>query len=255
MFTVLDITERKNTVFERLFGWLIRDEYEMKTVGIYKGAPFYQLNVRIGKRGLDTQKVIDCVGKCSRRLVTNNVSLLPENNDFGIFKSNVLYCKMMQNTFLKILYNNEINKNPLPICVIDKNARFTDFDERLCDYASSLTIFTDKKDKYKYVCDSITENTGLCPMLKNGFTDEKIVIDLDNNIMRFYSDMDENIIENGEEFIVPEIYNYLKPQSIDKYDFYSALYELCGVFCLADCNFETIWINNEKKSVTAVHFS
>lgn len=255
MFTVLDITERKNNAFERLFGWLIRDEYELKTVAIYKGAPFYQLRIRVGKKGLDTQRIIDSVGKCSRRLVTNNVSLLPQNSDFGIFKSKKLYDKMMQNTFLTVLYNNKINKNPLPVCIIDKNANNTDFAERLCECSSSLTIITDKNDKYNSVCDSITENTGLCPIFKKEVTDEKIVMDLDNSIMKILSDKEEITIEKGEEFIVPEIYNYLKPQSINRYDFYSALYELCGVFSLADCNFESIYVNNEKKSVADVHFS
>lgn len=255
MFTVLNVTERKNNILEKIFGGLIKDEYEVKTVAIYKGAPFYQLDVRVGKRGLDTQKIVDCVGKCSRRLVTNDFNLLPNNKELGLFKSNKLYGRMMRNTFLTILYNNGINKSPLPICVIDKSANNTDFAEKLCEYASSLTIITDKRDKYNPICERITEETGLCPMVKSESTDERVVIDLDNNLMKICLENEEKTVENGEDFTVPEIYNYLKPQSIDKYDFYSAVYELCGIFSLADCNFETIWINNEKKSVADVHFS
>ena len=87
MFTVLNITKRKNGVFEKLFGCFIKDEYNVRTVGVYKGAPFYELNVLVGNKKIDAQKIIDCVGKCSRRLVTNDFDLLPQNDDFGLFKS------------------------------------------------------------------------------------------------------------------------------------------------------------------------
>ncbi len=86
-------------------------------------------------------------------------------------------------------------------------------------------------------------------------TNENIIINLDDNTMTIHTEKGRGIIENGDDFTVPEIYNYLKPNEINKYDFYSALYELCGVFLLADCVFETISINNEKKSVVDIHFS
>ncbi len=255
MFTVLNISKRNNNIFEKLFGCFIRDEYDVKTVGIYKGAPFYQLNVRVGNRGVNCQKILDCVGKCSKRMVTNDYDLLPETDDFGLFKSNKLYNKMMQNTFVEILSANDINNSPLPICLVDEKASNTDFAERLCKYCSTLAIVTLKREKYNSVCEEITENTGLCPIFKNESNGERIVIDLDNNVMEICGDNKKTIINNGEDFVVPEIYNYLKPETINKYDFYSALYELCGVFSLADGVFETISMNNEKKSVTDVHFS
>ncbi|MBO5332671.1 MAG: hypothetical protein J6B37_00980 [Clostridia bacterium] len=255
MFTVLNITKRKNSIFEKLFGCFIKDEYNVRTVGVYKGAPFYELNVSVGKRKVDAQRIIDCVGKCSRRLVTNRFDLLPQNYNFGLFKSNKLYSKMIQNTFIEILEVNGLKKNPVSVCLVDRKAINTDFAQRLCEYSSTLTIVTDKTEKYNSVCEEITENTGLCPILKNNVSNENIIINLDDNTMTIHSEKGTGIIENGDDFTVPEIYNYLKPQEINKYDFYSALYELCGVFSLADCVFETISINNEKKSVADVHFS
>ncbi len=255
MFTVLNVTKRRNTIFEKLFGCFIRDEYNVRTMGVYRGAPFYEMNVTIGKRGIDVQRVIDCVGKCSKRLVTNNFDLLPQNKDLALFKSDKLYRKMMQNTFVKILENNSLKKNPLPICVIDEKAENTDFIKRLCDYALTLTIVTHKNEKYSSICEDVTEETGLCPMHKNNVSNENIIINLDDNNMIIYDKEGSSLIENGEEFTVPEIYNYLKPQEINKYDFYSALYELCGVFSLAECIFDTIKVNHEKKNVAGIHFS
>ncbi len=255
MFTVLNITKRKNNIFEKVFGCFIKDEYNVKTIGIYKGAPFYQLSVNVGNRGVDCKKILDCVGKCSKRMVTNDFDLLPDSSDFALFKSDKLYSKMMQNTFIDILGANRIVNNPLSICLIDEKATNTDFAEKVCDYCSTLSIVTTKKDKYNSVCEEITENTGLCPVLKNKTDDERVIIDLDDNVMQICSDDKNILINSGEDFIVPEIYNYIKPESINKYDFYSALYELCGVFSLADCVFEIIRMDNEKKSVADVHFS
>ena len=56
-------------------------------------------------------------------------------------------------------------------------------------------------------------------------------------------------ISSGVDFSVPAIYENLLPEGICKYDFYSALYELCGVFSLGESVFDTIMVNNEKKRV------
>ena len=71
-----------------------------------------------------------------------------------------------------------------------------------------------------------------------------------------YVNNKENInISAGVDFSVPEIYEKLLPVGINKYDFYSALYELCGVFSLGESVFDTIMVNNEKKLVQDIHFS
>ncbi|MBR5245745.1 MAG: hypothetical protein IKV25_00045 [Clostridia bacterium] len=255
MFTVLNITKRKNNVFEKLFGYFIKDEYNVRTVGVYKGAPFYELNVSIGKRQIDAQRIVECVGKCSKRLVTNNADLLPKHYDLVLFKSNKLYCRMMENTFVKILDNDGLKSHPLPICVIDWKGEDINFVKRLCDYSSTLTIVTGNAEKYQCVCEEITEETGLCPVVKNNASDEEIIINLDDNTMTIENKNGRWIIDKGEDFTVPEIYNYLNSKGVEKYDFYSALYELSGVFVLADGFFDFIRVNNEKKSVPDVHFS
>ena len=62
-------------------------------------------------------------------------------------------------------------------------------------------------------------------------------------------------ISDGEDFKVPEIYENLYDNSVDKLLFYSALYEFCGVFELAELCFETIVINGEKKGINELIFT
>lgn len=252
MFCVLSVRERNKTLFERVFGKLLVDDYSVKTIPVYKGAPFFTLDITTSKKEINWENVIFAVGKCASRLILNSDLKIPDNMNVGIFKSQTLYNKMMKNTILQILENN---KNKLfPISVMDKNAENTEFTKQLSQYASSMSIFTLNKENYSNICEEITDETGMCPVLKNDFDDLKIKINADTLTMTIYNN--ENInISSGVDFSVPTIYENLMPEGIDKYDFYSALYELCGVFSLGDNIFDTIMVNNEKKRVQDIHFS
>lgn len=255
MFCVLNVKERDNSFFEKVFGSFIKDEYTVQTVPVFKGAPFYLLNVTVGKKGVSWESVISAVGKCASRLVTNRELTIPTNMNVGIYKSTVLYDKMMKNTFKYILDNNRLKNNPMSISVLDENAEYTEFTKQISAYASMLTVTTLCKEKYYFVCEEITDSTGLCPMLKSDFADAKIKIDAQRNVMTVNCNREYFNISEGCGFSVPQIYENLLPAGTEKYNFYSALYELCGVFSLGECVFDTITVNNEKKSVSDIHFS
>ena len=94
MFCVLKINRRNQTIFEKLFGSFIKDEYNLSAIPVFKGAPFYLLDVCIGKKGIDWEKVLSFVGKCASRLVVNSEIEIPENMNIGVYKSKKLYDKM-----------------------------------------------------------------------------------------------------------------------------------------------------------------
>ncbi len=255
MFCVLNVRERNNSLFEKVFGCLIKDEYTVRSIPVFKGAPFFMLDVCVGKKGVSWEKVIFEVGRCASRLVTKSQVVLPPDMNVGIFNSTILYDKMMKNTFLNILEYNELKRNPLSVSVMDENAEYTDFVEKLSEYASTMSITTCCKEKYFAVCEGITESSGLCPVLKREFDDAKIKINTKKNIMTVNC-CNENInISSGQDFKVPDIYENLLPEKVERYNFFSALYELCGVFSLGECVFDTINVNNEKKSIQDIHFS
>ncbi len=254
MFCVLKINRRNQTLFEKLFGSFIKDEYNLSTIPVFKGAPFYLLDVYVGKKGIDWEKVLLCVGKCSSRLVVNGKIEIPDNMNIGIYKSEKLYDKIIKNTFLDIIKNNTDKRNLLNISIFDEQGRYTEFTEKLSLCSSSITIATGNKEKYLDVCDKIQENTGMCPVLTNDFEDKDVKINTDTNIMTIRKHELINI-SSGENFSVPSIYENLLPNGVSEYDFYSALYELCGVFSLGECVFDNLMVNNEKKSREDIHFS
>ena len=63
MFCVLSVKERNRTLFERLFRKFLVDEYSVKTVPVFKGAPFFMLDITTGKREIDWDNVVFAVGK------------------------------------------------------------------------------------------------------------------------------------------------------------------------------------------------
>ena len=254
MFCVLNVEKKKLTLIEKVFRFLSRDDYIVKTVPVFKGAPFYTLDIKVCG-SIDWEKVIENTGKCSKRLILNNSYELPENKEIGIFKSNVLYGKVFRNTVLQILNNNKSGKELYHIAVCDKNADFIDFIKQLSKFSSKLTVVTSNKEKYMNICNEILENTGLCISLLSEFDNAKIKIDTSKNIMSIDNKTEFLNISNGENIMADEIYKKLLTQGVCEYDFYSALYELCGVFSLGECIFENVMVNNEKKLIKDIQFA
>lgn len=255
MFCVLNVEKKSLTLLEKIFKFLARDEYRIRTVPVFKGAPFYLLDVFLCNNTIDWEKITTCTGKCAKRLLVNNCIDTPPNKEIGFFKSNILYNKAFQNTLIQILNNNKLNIKPQHIAVCDKKGIYTDFASRLIPYASKLTVVTENKEKYMDLCDHILESTGLCISVLSDFDNAKIKIDTERNLMSVDLKTEFVNVCNGEELMVNDMYKKLLPQGIDECDFYSALYELCGVFSLGECIFEKISVNNEKKRTDTVTFS
>ena len=87
MFCVLSVRERNRTIFERIFGKLLTDDYSVKTIPVYKGAPFFSLDITTSKKEINWEDVIFAVGKCASRLVLNGHVRLPENPNIKIAKA------------------------------------------------------------------------------------------------------------------------------------------------------------------------
>lgn len=246
MFCVLNVEKRPDTLREKLFGNFIKDEYNAKLVPVFKAAPFYTFNVKVGKRGVDWDKIVNCAGKCARRLVITNSTILPQRNDVSEFKSNLLYQKIMENTFVTVLQRLNVKKS---IALIDMDGKSAEFLYKLAPCASTLTVVTNAKEKYNRVCDNIQQSCGLCTVLQTTSAEAEIKIDVNRMVMTVTTEKSCINITEGRDFTVPEIYEKILPDNTDKYTFYAALYELCGVFSLGECIFETITVNNEKISL------
>ena len=254
MFCALRIYEKNKTIADKLFGFMLKNEYKVTTVPVYKAAPFFLLDVTVHKKYPDAENIISRVGKCALRLVTSSRDRLQGTDGIGFFDSNLLYDKVIKNTFIKILENN-FAMLPTDLCVIDTEGKNKDFVISVCKFAATLSVVTENKTDYLSVCDEITELTGICPVLKNKVENENIDLYTDENKITVINQDDRTDILKGDKIIMPDIYAKIIPEGVPELEFYSALYELCGVFALGDCVFEYITVNNEKKRVADVHFT
>lgn len=253
MFCLLKINERRDSLKEKLFGKFIRDTYELKTIPVFKGAPFYKLEIVTGKRGVDWSQIVYFVGKCSNRLLLDEKINIDNVLNVGRYDKKCLYEKLMKNTFVKIIkQQNEMFDS---LCIIDKAGQSTDLLLKMVPYFQKITVATDNRDKYEKVCDYILENTGLCVLVQSECENETVKIDAFRNIMTINTKNYIYNLSDGDDFNVPEIYEKLYDNSVDKLLFYSALYEFCGVFQLADLCFETIAVNDEKKGINELIFT
>lgn len=190
MFCILSVNRRKNSVAERLFGGLMKDDYSLVTVPVIGGAPFYHLTVTAGKKGVDFERVIFEVGRCAQRLILDGDINLPNVKGIGEFDSDLLHKILIKNTASFIL-------------------------ERLAGNAE--------------------------------FIEEKGIIFCGETIVEIGADKND--------FDIPAIYCGLKPDGVEKYKFAAALYELCGVFSIGECRFNSIMVNGEKKNIRNFYFS
>lgn len=253
MFCLLRINRRQNTLKEKLLGVFIKDEYELKTIPVFKGAPFYKLNITVGKKGVDWQQVVYMVGKCSNRLLLNESINIDDVSNVGRYNKHILYEKIMKNTFIEIL--KQQNKIFDDLCLIDKKGVSAEFLNKLVPYFKRIIVTTENKSKYEKICDYILESTGLCVMVQSEIENSIIKIDMDRNIMTVKTENQIYNVSHGEDFKVPEIYENLYDETVDRLLFYSALYEFCGVFELADLCFEIILVNGEKKGTNELIFT
>ncbi len=252
MFCVLNVETRKNTLNEKLFGKFIKDKYDLHLVPVFKAAPFYTYNVTVGKRGADWEKIIFCTGKCAKRFVISENTVLPKIKGVGIFKSDILYKKLIQNTFSEILKSC---KNKMPVTVVDLKGEAPEYLYALAPFAGSLSVVTNEKSKFKRVCANIQAETGLSVPLVSKENRWGAKIDIAKSAMTIIKGENVLSFSKGSDFKVPEIYEKLLPKGVKEYDFYSALYELCGVFSLGECVFENIILNNEKIALSELDIS
>lgn len=99
MFCVLTENVRENNISEKLFGRVKKDSYNLLTVPVLHGAPFYHLKVTTGNRkGIDFERVIFEVGRCAQRLLVSDDVILPNIKGIGRFNSDLLYKKLLDNT-------------------------------------------------------------------------------------------------------------------------------------------------------------
>ena len=252
MFCVLSLRKRNRNAFEKIFGRLMTDEYIVNTIPVYRGAPFFTLEIITGKSEIDWENVIMSVGRCSSRLLADDDIFIPEDSCVSRFKSNILYGKMMENTFLNILKSNFCFDS---IFIRDSKGENAAFIKKAAVYASQLSLATKNTKFFSSLCDDIIGLTGMCPVIKNEYDNDKIEIDTDEWSMIIHNTDEKINITDGVDFTMPEIYEGLLPERIERYDFCSALYELCGVFSMGALLFDTIIVNNEKKRAEDVHFS
>ena len=57
MFCVLSVKGRNRTFFERVFGKFFTDDFTVRTIPVYKGAPFFVLEITTSKKEIKKSQV------------------------------------------------------------------------------------------------------------------------------------------------------------------------------------------------------
>lgn len=116
--------------------------------------------------------------------------------------------------------------------VVDENIKLPEI-RGIGEFNSDLLYKILVKNTASYILEKLGEDAD--------FIEEKGIILYGENTVQIGTDRND--------FNLPEMYCSLKPKGIEKYKFAAALYELCGVFSIGECRFNSITVNGEKKSI------
>lgn len=246
MFCVLLLEKEKKTFLDRIIKSRLKDKHHFETVPVFKGAPFYKLTVTYKNEAPCWDEIYKITGRCSQKLVMNDNIILPRDARFGAFKGVEYHKLLMENMFLKIIIENCETIRNRGIVIIDKNGKKVDFIKKVALCVKKMTVVTQEKENYGKVIDEIIDETGLCISVQSKMEDDDICVDLDNCVMKIRLNSRTVVISKGDDIVVPPIYSELLPETIDKVDFYGALYELCGVFSLSECYFDSLYEKDKK---------
>ena len=250
------LTERGKLSFPlNIFKSLTKDKYELKTVPVYRGAPFYLLKITL-YRGQEPggEEIVRLVGKCSKKLLAGGIPL-PQIKEIGFFNGDLLYRRLIENTFLEILKRNFNRREPYDLAIVDTDGRCTSFSLSCAPFCKSMTVITKRKEEYYLTVEEIKNRTGLCPSVQESAAFKSVTADLSGCELTVRGRGEPIIFKNGIGFEPAEVYSQLVPEGIDRFNFYSALYELCGVFELGNGIFTEIEANGKKMTVTDIGFS
>lgn len=116
--------------------------------------------------------------------------------------------------------------------VVNENIKLPEI-RGIGEFNSDLLYKILVKNTASYILEELREDAD--------FIEEKGILLYGGNTVQIGTDRND--------FNFPEMYCLLKPEQIEKYKFAAALYELCGVFSIGECRFNSITVNGEKKSI------
>ncbi|MBQ7956650.1 MAG: hypothetical protein IJ279_01325 [Clostridia bacterium] len=257
MFTCIEVLPENKGFFTKLYEKIKPPAPEREYVQVRGATPFLRLKVR--ENNIDWREISSLLSKDERVVLKDSFLPIPEQVSLNTYIPRSLGINIMFRTMCDVLEEADRCAD-INLSVFDRDARLIGQLEKIVPLVRNATVYTEKISEYFSCASEIARESGMSIIINEYeservpssvvFADEYLpemkcadfVFLADNRVLSF------NTITGNGIFLEDE-YKTLKGESIDDFEFASALYEMNNADFFAERDFISLSLSKKQISV------
>lgn len=230
MFAILKISDQ-NTI-------LRRPKIKSQRFNLPSDDAFFIVTVDKHFGKAPWKKLEKCLGILRKDVVLPDDIKIPDNVNITAFKPDIFPRLLLINSAVDCIMKNGLSHKE-SLCIFDERGIYTDYIEKLINFFSSVKVITPFTEKYEDISRKLLRGYGFSLIISSqGKYGSDTVISHSCDVPLYFKGRiytsEKKYLMNAEVFSggdieLPEEYEKLCPDNIDRLLFASALYEKCGI--------------------------
>ena len=230
MFAILQISET-NTI-------LRKPKINSLRYNLPSGDAFFIITTDKHMGKIPWKKLEKCLGILRNCILLPDSITIPDDAEITAFSPEILPKLLLINSATDCIRKHKQNYINKHLTVFDENALYINHIERLIPCFKNITVITDKTDSYNNLSAELLTDYGFSLVVsdKENFDCDVVISHECNPPVYFngtvFTNKKKHLMNaeafSGSEIKLPEIYENMRPENIDRILFASALYEKCG---------------------------
>ena len=240
MFAILQISDN-NTIFRQ-------PKIQSQRFDLPSGDAFFTVTAEKHLGKVPWKKLEKCLGILRKGILLPDGATLPTGINITCFSPDILPRLLLMNSATHYITNHKESFIRKSLTIFDEKGIYQSYIEKLLPCFSSIRIVTDSPKKYTRLSEALLETYGFSLLLsKDEAGQSDVVISHAIKVPLYFEGIvftNENRylmnseIFSGSEINLPEAYESLRPEGIDRVPFASALYESCKENSLAEIRYK-----------------
>ena len=236
MFAILQIKDKTN-IFSK-------SKIESQRLTLPNGEAFFIVTAEKHFGRVPWHKLADCMGILRKDVVLSEGLTLPDGCGITEFVPDIFPRILLINSAIKVL-----NGRRKSLIVFDEKCIYQSYMKKLVNNFDRIRVVTPELSEYESVAYELMENYGFSlEVTDKASYKADVIISYECSVPLYYSGevfttekkyLMNGMIYSGSDIDLPEEYDKLLPEGVDKLQFASALYEKCkekslGRLCYKD---------------------
>lgn len=254
MFAVLEIDEGETSLKGKILDYVRLPNITCEQVESPNAFSFYKIKAKKYRGKIPWREIAEAAGSMkSKMLIPSDISV-DLLSGIKEYEPTVFPLRILMNSALKSLRLMRLDPTRVYVTVVDENAFLTQKVYELAFFASTIHVITKCVFEYECLAEKMMEDFGVSLIISVRMEDSVlsstvIISDRSATIPLVFGGLlftnEKRRLMNstvliGEGLTLPEKYNSLLSDGIDKLSFASALFELCAADELSDICYDKI---------------